>query len=354
MEAIVEAGRDAVNLLRELVRIPSISKEEAARSEYISAYLNSKGVAHKRLANNIISYSQSCNPDLPVLMLNSHIDTVKPVTSYTFDPFNPPHSDTHIYGLGSNDAGGSLVSLIHTFIHLHKRELGFNLMLALSCEEEISGPNGMDLIVANYKDVDMAIIGEPTGMRAAIAERGLLVLDGTAHGKSGHAARNEGINSLYIAIDDINILRNYKFGKISPRMGEVKLTVTQIEAGSQHNVIPETCRFVVDIRPTEQYTNSEILDLLQSEVKSELKARSLTNKSSATPLDSPLIRCTERLGIEQYTSPTTSDWMRIPFAGVKMGPGDSSRSHRADEYILVEEITEGVKKYIEFIENIEL
>lgn len=342
----------AVDFLREMIKIPSFSTQEAMRADFVSNYLKSKGIVHTRLKNNIIAYSKYFDPQKPVLMMNSHLDTVKPVSSYTFDPFNPPLSDTHIYGLGSNDAGGCVSALIHAFIEMYDRKWDYNLMLALSCEEEISGSDGMDLIVEEIKNIDLAIIGEPTGMKAATAERGLLVIDGTAYGKSGHAARNEGVNSLYIAIDDINILRNFKFEKVSPKMGEVKLSVTQIEAGSQHNVVPEICRFVADIRPTEQYSNKEILDLLQSNVKSELKARSLTNRSSATPDDSPLIKCAQKLGIEQYTSPTTSDWMRIDIPAVKMGPGESSRSHRADEFILVKEVEEAVEGYIKFIENL--
>ncbi len=345
-------GADAVKMLRELIKIPALSTQEYMRSDFISKYLQDRGIVHTRLKNNIIAYSKYFDPAKKVLMINSHIDTVKPVDSYTFDPYNPPYSETHVYGLGSNDAGASLVSLIHTFLYLYDKKLSYNIMLALSCEEEISGPNGMDLIVEEIKNIDMAIIGEPTGMKAAIAERGLLVLDGIAYGKSGHAARNEGINALYIAIEDITTLRNFKFEKISPLMGEVKLSVTQISAGSQHNVVPEICKFVADIRPTEQYTNSEILELLQSKVKSELKARSLTNRSSATPAGSPLLQAAINLGIEQYTSPTTSDWMRITIPGIKMGPGESARSHRADEYILVDEVKDAVRGYIRYIQNL--
>ncbi len=346
-------GEMAVSFLKEMIKIPSYSTQEARRADFVSKYLHERGIVHTRLKNNIIAYSKYIDPDKPVLMINSHLDTVKPVDSYTFDPFNPPQSDTHIYGLGSNDAGGCVAALVHTFMWLYDKKLKYNIMLALSCEEEISGSNGMDLIVDEIRGIDLAIIGEPTGMKAAIAERGLLVLDGTAFGKSGHAARNEGINSLYIAIEDIEKMRSYKFTKVSPRMGEVKLTVTQISAGTQHNVVPETCNFVVDIRPTEQYTNAEILELLSQEVKSELRARSLTNRSSATPLDSPLILSAEKLGIEQYTSPTTSDWMRIDIPAVKMGPGESARSHRADEYVLIEEVRAAVPAYVKFIENLD-
>lgn len=345
-------GDQAVQMLRDLIKIPAFSKEESQRTNFISKYLLSKGIPNKIVKNNIIAYSKYFDPNKKGLMLNSHIDTVKPGEGYSFDPFNPPFSETHVFGLGSNDAGGSLVSLLHSFIYLFEKKLRYNLMLVLSCEEEISGPNGIDSLKEEIKTNDLAIIGEPTAMKAAIAERGLLVIDGISTGQSGHAARNEGINALYIAIDDIEFLRNFKFEKISPLLGEVKLTVTQISAGSQHNVVPQVCSFVVDIRPTEQYTNKEILDLLQVGVKSELKARSLLNRSSATPEDSPLIVAANRIGIEQYTSPTTSDWMRISMPGIKMGPGDSARSHRADEYILVEEVKNGVSGYIKFIQTI--
>lgn len=285
-------------------------------------------------------------------MLNSHIDTVRPATTYTFDPFNPPLSDTHIFGLGSNDAGASVVCLLQTFLHFYKTELPFNLMLVLSCEEENSGPNGMIRLAKELPHVHFAIIGEPTGMHAAIAERGLLVIDGEAVGVSGHAARNEGVNALYIAMEDILTMKSVKFDKISPAMGEVKLTVTQIHAGTQHNVVPDKCTFVVDIRPTDQYTNPEILQILQSKVKSKLTARNLTNRSSATPPDHPLMKTIEKLGIETYVSPTTSDWMRIPYPAIKMGPGESSRSHQADEFVRINELAEGITGYIRFIEEL--
>lgn len=346
-------GADAVSMLRKLVSIPAYSTHEILRSDFISKYLYNKGVVHSRIKNNIVAYSKYFDPSKPTLMLNSHIDTVRESDSYTFDPFNPPYSESVIFGLGSNDAGASLVSAIHAFLFYYEKRLPFNLLLALSCEEEISGPNGMDLIVEEIKNIDCAIIGEPTGMKVATAERGLLVLDGTAIGKSGHAARNEGINALYIALEDIAKLRNFKFEKISERMGEVKLTVTQIEAGRQHNVVPEICKFVVDIRPTEQYSNKEVLDILQAQVKSKLTPRSLTNRSSATPLGHPLLNCADSLAIGQYTSPTTSDWMRIDIPAIKMGPGESSRSHQADEYVLVDELLGGVAGYIRFIANME-
>lgn len=345
--------QNAVELLRKLVSIQSFSGEEGPRSNFLTGYFSERGISIERIGNNLIVRQLHHNISKPTLMLNSHLDTVRPNTGYTFDPFTPPRSNTHVYGLGSNDAGASVVTLLQTFLYFYEKELPFNLLLALSAEEENSGTDGMRLLWQHLsEEVSMAIIGEPTGMKAAIAERGLLVIDGEAKGVSGHAARNEGVNALYIAIDDINILRSTKFSKISPTMGEVKLTVTQINAGTQHNVVPDRCSFVVDIRPTEMYTNSEIMEILRPIVKSELKARSLTNRSSATPTGHPLLLCVQQLGIESYTSPTTSDWMRITCPALKMGPGESERSHRPDEFVRIKELQQGIEGYIHFIEKL--
>ena len=339
-----------VHLLRKLVSIPSFSGEERRRSDFLTDFFLKKGMAPERIGNNLVVRNRHYDKSKLTLMLNSHLDTVQPAAGYTFDPFTPPLSDSHIYGLGSNDAGASVVSMIHTFLYLYDKTLPFNLLLALSTEEENSGEKGMRLLWKELsKEVDMAIIGEPTGMRAAIGERGLLVIDGEATGISGHAAREEGVNALYIALEDISILRSVRFSKHSPSMGEVKLSVTQIHAGTQHNVVPDRCSFVVDIRPTEQYNNSEIMELLQPLVKSRLTARSLTNRSSATPSTHPLLQCVERMGIETYTSPTTSDWMRITCPAIKMGPGESARSHQADEFVLIAELEQGMKGYIDLI-----
>lgn len=342
--------QNAVELLRKLVSIQSFSGEENLRSDFLTAYFSVRGITTERIGNNLIARQQHHDPSKPTLMLNSHLDTVRPNEGYTFDPLNPPLSDFHVYGLGSNDAGASGVSMTQAFLHFYDKTLPFNLLLALSAEEENSGPNGMRMLWQKLSgEVDMAIVGEPTAMKAAVAERGLLVIDGEAKGVSGHAARNEGVNALYIALDDINTLRSVQFNKISPAMGEVKLTVTQINAGTQHNVVPDRCSFVVDIRPTERYTNSEIMEILQPKVQSTLKARSLTNRSSATPAGHPLLQCVRQLGIETYTSPTTSDWMRISCPALKMGPGESARSHRPDEFVLTDELRQGIGGYIRFI-----
>ena len=343
---------EATQLLRKLVSIPSLSGEENLRADYITSFFAEKDIKVERIANNIIVKQPNFDSSKPTFMLNSHIDTVGPAKGYTFDPFNPPLSDEVINGLGSNDAGASVVCLLQTFLYFYSQELPFNLLLVLSAEEENSGVNGMRKLRNELSFVDFAIVGEPTGMLAAIAERGLLVIDGEAKGKSGHAARNEGINAIDIAIEDIRALQSVKFDKVSPTMGEVKLTVTQINAGTQHNVVPDSCTFVVDIRPTDYYTNPDIMEQLQAICKSELTARSLTNKSSGTPQDHILMTCLNKLQTKTYVSPTTSDWMRLNCPAIKMGPGESERSHQSDEFVYTSEIIQGIKGYITFVEEL--
>ena len=349
---------EAVDLLREMVAIPSPSFSEDEVCSYISGWLDDKGVVHSRVGNNIIA-GHVADPSLPTLMLCAHIDTVSPCEGYTFDPYRPENCPADlVQGLGSNDDGASVVSMIAAFRYFtsvisSEAEKSPNLLLVLTCEEERSGINGMTGLWSQIKDkVDYAIVGEPTCMKAATAERGLLVIDATAHGVSGHAARNEGVNAISIALEDIKALQTHVFEKVSPRMGKVNLNVTQINAGTAHNVIPDICTFVIDIRPTEQYSNEEILNELQSICKSELKARNLLNRSSATYTDSKLQKTAELLGIDIFSSPTTSDWMRISCDAVKMGPGDSSRSHRKDEFVTVKEIEDGIRQYIDFIKNL--
>lgn len=344
----------AAELLREVVSVCSFSGEESAVADMIQQRLFLRGIGVSRVENNLWATGSHFNPSLPVLMLNSHLDTVRPSSGYTFDPFNPPFTEDVVRGLGSNDAGASVVSMVETFCYFYEKELPFNLLLALSCEEENSGPGGMSLLYKSLPHIDCAIIGEPTKMEAAVAERGLLVIDAIAHGVSGHAAREEGVNAILIAHEDISVLRGLEFERVSPLMGRVKLSVTRIEAGREHNVIPDKCSFTLDIRPNELYTNEEIVNLLKGKVKSELKARSLTNRCSITPEGHPLVKCAEACGIKTYVSPTTSDWMRVTCPAVKMGPGDSSRSHRADEFVKVEELQAGIEGYIKFINNLKL
>lgn len=365
---------NAVNLLTGILQIPSCSFEEEERADFLYEYMKERALKLNmqqkgipdiivcRVVNNIILYRDNFSAEKQTLMLNSHIDTVAPAPTYSFDPFAPFEKDGCIYGLGSNDDGGSVVSQIEAFFYLNgeryndavtPEDLNVNLMLVLTAEEERSGNNGMARFVETFEPKpNCAIIGEPTGMQAAVAERGLLVIDGTAHGVSGHAARNEGVNALYIALDDINTLRNYRFEKKSPLMGDVKLSVTQMNCGTAHNVVPAEAKFVVDIRPTEQYGNAEILELLQKEVKSSLVARNLKNRSSATPSEHFLMETVRKMGIGTQISATTSDWMKIPWPAIKMGPGDSARSHKADEFIRIQEIEDAIKGYINFIKNI--
>lgn len=340
-------------LLRDLISIPSCSGEEDKAADLICSWLEKEGIGYKRERNNILLHHKCGVVGAPSLLLNSHIDTVKPSEKYTFDPFNPPISDEKIFGLGSNDAGGSVIALLYTYKHFLSAGIPLDIGLILSAEEECSGVNGIaslsDYINERY---DFAIIGEPTNMRGAVGERGLLVIDGLAHGVTGHAARNEGINAIDIAIRDIQKIQSYNFEKVSPSMGKVKLTVTQINAGRQHNVIPERCSFVVDIRTTEQYTPTEIWEALQKDTESTLSPRKLTNRSSATPQGHILLYALEHAGIETFVSPTTSDWMKIEIPAVKMGPGDSSRSHQADEFIYISEIEKGIETYIHYINQI--
>ena len=349
---------EAVELLREMVAIPSPSFHEDAVCSHISNWLTSKGVEHERVGNNIIA-EHIVDPSKSTLMLCAHIDTVDPCEGYTFDPYKPENCPTDmIQGLGSNDDGASVVSMIAVyrfFSHAIGSGAGVkNLTLVLTCEEERSGKGGMTgLWDKRLSQIDYAIVGEPTGMKAATSERGLLVIDTTAHGVSGHAARNEGKNALYIALEDIARLRKHEFSKVSPKMGRVNLNVTQINAGSAHNVIPDRCDFVIDIRPTEQYSNEEILQELQAICESELKPRNLANRSSATKEDSPLQKTAERMGIETFSSATTSDWMRITCDAIKMGPGDSNRSHRKDEFVYTEEIRNAIGTYIKFIRSLD-
>ena len=346
----------AIELLKALIPIRSYSFEEAARADFLCKWLAAQGFSAQRIGNNIWA-KEIFDSQAPTLMLCAHIDTVQAAESYSFDPIDPPMDDERILGLGSNDDGGSVVSMIAAFLYFKERgHCPVNLLLLLSCEEERSGIGGTrslgEFISAN---ADFAIVGEPTRMRATIAESGLLVIDGCAHGKSAHAARaGEGVNAIYKAIEDIQKLKAYRFERISPTLGEVKLSVTQINAGTAHNVIPDSCTFVVDIRPNECYSNAEILEMLQKEVGSSLAARNLTNRSSATPLSSPLYKTARKLGMEMITSPTSSDWMRLPIEAIKIGPGDSLRSHKADEFIFKSEICEGIDIYINFIDNIQL
>jgi len=345
---------DALELLKQLISTPSYSKEENDTADIIVKFFEDRGVPCSRVGNNIYAKNKHYDVNRPSILLNSHHDTVKPNKGYTMDPFSPIVKDGKLFGLGSNDAGGCLVSLIATFLHFYdKANTNHNVVFAASAEEEISGVNGIELVLPYLGNIDFGIVGEPTKLEMAVAERGLMVIDCTAQGRAGHAARNEGENALYKAVDDINWIRNYKFDKVSDLLGESRLTVTVIETeNKQHNVVPSTCKFVIDVRVNELYTFEEILDALKENLKSQFKPRTTRMKSTSIKLDHPLVKAGIALGKGYYGSPTTSDKALMPFPTLKMGPGDSARSHTADEYIYLAELEDGIKTYIKMVEQI--
>jgi acetylornithine deacetylase len=353
MTEVNQLYQQAVDLLRQLIMIPSFSREEDKTADVLEQYLKGKGVETHRKKNNIWAWNKHFDDAKPTILLNSHHDTVKPNTGYTRDPFDAKVEDGKLYGLGSNDAGGCLVSLIHTFLYLHDREnLKYNFCLATTAEEEISGVNGLELIIPDLGKLDFGIVGEPTLMQLAIAEKGLMVLDCVAHGKSGHAAREEGINAIYKAIEDIDWFRTYRFPVESEVFGPVKMSVTIINAGSQHNVVPASCNFTVDVRVTDAYRNEEVLDIIRQHVQSEVTPRSIRLKPSKIEKDHPIVQAGLALGRTTYGSPTTSDQSLLDIQSLKVGPGDSARSHTADEFIYLDEIREGIDLYIQMLERI--
>ncbi len=353
---------DAVELLKELISTPSFSREEDQTAAVICRFFALQRVEHERTDNNVYAFNKHFDPEKPSLLLNSHHDTVKPSKGYTLDPFSPIIKEEKIFGLGSNDAGGCLVSLIATFIYFYeKQNLKYNLILAATAEEEISGSNGIEALLMKPffleklegKEINAAIVGEPTLMQMAVAERGLLVIDGVAHGKAGHAARNEGINAIGIALKDIEWINQHSFSRESLLLGKVKMSVTVIETENKaHNVVPAVCRFVIDTRVNELYSFEEILETLKSNLQSEIIPRSTRLKSTAISLDHPLVKAGLGLGRNYYGSPTTSDKALMNFPALKMGPGDSARSHTADEYIFLREIKEGIDLYIQLLEKL--
>lgn len=342
-----------IDLLQQLIATPSFSQEESETADIISAFLQMHKVEIYRFGNNVWAYNKHVDKTLPTLLLNSHHDTVKPTSGYTLDPFKPQVIDGKLYGLGSNDAGGCLVALLSAFLHFHQFEnLKYNLVFVASAEEEISGKNGIESILPKLGKIDLGIVGEPTLMQMAIAEKGLMVLDGMAYGKSGHAARNEGENALYIALKDIEWIKNHPFKKVSTILGPVKMTVTQIASGSQHNIVPDRCSFVVDVRTNECYRNEEIYNHLQENCQSKIKARSYRLNSSSIGNNHPLIQQGKKLGLSTYGSPTLSDQSLMNFPTLKIGPGDSARSHTADEYIHLNELEKGMDLYVELLSPI--
>lgn len=347
-----EETNDAVALLQQMIAIPSFSKEESTVANFLERYIEIKGYVVSRKDNNLWILSPGFDSTRSTLLLNSHIDTVKPVSGWTREPFSPIIDNGKLYGLGSNDAGASIVSLLQAFFYLTQHQQSYNLIFAASAEEEISGGNGLENLLKELPEIDFAIVGEPTGMNPAVAEKGLMVLDCVAKGKAGHAARNEGENAIYKALEDVSWFKNYLFKEKSDLLGEVKMTVTQINAGTQHNVVPDLCSFVVDVRSNEMYSNEEILIEIMKSVSCDVQARSTRLSSTATPLNHPVVKRARELNRQLFGSPTLSDQALMTFPSLKMGPGESARSHTADEYILVDEIREGIEIYIQLLDGL--
>ena len=337
----------AVGLLCRLIEVPRVSREETAAADMLQAYMQDElGLSTQRLGNNLWSVAPNFDEKKDTLLLNAHIDTVKPVAGWQRNPFKATREGSRIYGLGSNDDGASLVSLLHVFAALKEEKTRYNLVFLASAEEEVSGKDGIESVLPLLPKIDVALVGEPTGMQPAIAEKGLMVLDVTAHGKAGHAARDEGENAIYKALEDIEWFRNYKWEKISPLLGSVKMTVTIVNAGTQHNVVPDTCTFTVDVRSNECYTNRELFDEIGKNVKSEVKARSFRLGSSSIDVNHPLVQKIIGLGGKPFGSPTLSDQALMPFPSLKLGPGESKRSHSADEFVDFCEIQHAIETYL--------
>lgn len=346
---------DAVELLQRLIETPSVSRDETAAANIMSDYLNRWGLPYGREGNNLWVGCQDWDNNRPTLMLNAHIDTVKPVSTWTRDPFRATVEDDRIYGLGSNDCGGGLVSLLQVFRIMSGRSRTYNILWVASCEEEVSGKDGFSRVLPLLPPVDVAIVGEPTGMLPAIAEKGLMVIDGYARGVSGHAAREEGVNAIYEALDDLVWLRDYKFRKVSELLGPTKMTVTVVESGTQHNVVPDKLHFVIDVRTNEYYQNEYLFEFLCKHMKKcELVARSFRLHSSSFPVDHQLIERCKAMGKTPFGSPTLSDQALMPFPSFKLGPGQSSRSHSADEFICISEIADAIDTYVKLMADLVL
>jgi acetylornithine deacetylase len=350
---IEQLTNDSIELLKQLIAIPSFSKEENLTADLLQRFLKSKGVTPFRMLNNVWARNKHYASGKPTILLNSHHDTVKPNSGYTNNPYEAIVKDGKLFGLGSNDAGGCLVSLLAVFMYYYDKEnLPYNIVYAASAEEEISGLNGIEVILPELENVEFAIVGEPTQMHLAVSEKGLIVMDCTAHGKSGHAAREEGENAIYKALKDINWFITYKFPKVSETLGPIKMSVTVIHSGSQHNVVPDKCDFVVDVRVTDAYKNAEIFEIIKQHVTCDVKPRSLRLTPSSISMEHPIVKAGLKLGRETYGSPTTSDQALMNFPSLKLGPGFSGRSHTADEFIFLSEIEEGVQLYITMLNQV--
>ena len=345
---------EAVSILKSLIEIPSTSRNEEHAADFIANTLEKHGLKFERIGNNILSKNSDFNDKKPTLLLNAHIDTVKPTKSWYRDPFAATIEGDKLFGLGSNDCGGGVVSTLMTYIYLSQREQSYNLLWLASAEEEVSGENGIRMVIPSLPKIDIAIVGEPTGMQPAIAEKGLLVIDAIAHGVSGHAAREGGVNAIYKALEDINTIKSFKFKKNSELLGPTKMSVTIINAGTQHNVIPDECKFTIDIRTNEKYTNEEIYNILLKHLQSDLNARSFRLSSSHIDENTVIIKRCKELGMKPFGSPTLSDQALMPFPSFKLGPGESIRSHSADEFILISEIDNAIKTYIKLLDGMEI
>ncbi|SFT54085.1 acetylornithine deacetylase [Algoriphagus locisalis] len=347
----MELYDSAVELLNRLIEIPSYSKEESSTAEVIEEFFTARDIEVHKSGNNIWAFANLFDKEKPTIWLNSHHDTVKPNAGYTKDPFLAITEDGKLYGLGSNDAGGPLVSLIAAFSHFYGQDLPFNLIMIASAEEEISGKNGIASVIDQLPACDLAIVGEPTLMGMAVAEKGLMVIDAKIHGKAGHAAREEGINAIYLALEDLQKIRDFEFLKVSEFLGKTKVSATVIHSGQQHNVVPDLCEFVLDVRVTDAYTLEEALEELKDSLSAELAPRSLRLQSSHVPEGHLILKVGQQLGLKTYGSPTLSDQALIPYPSVKIGPGDSARSHSADEFIYLNEIQNGIEGYIQLLET---
>lgn len=344
----------AIELLKHIISIPSLSRQEEGVADLMQKTLNEYGYECHRKGNNVWAYSKNYSAEKPTILLDAHLDTVRPSDKWSMDPFTPQVQEGRLYGLGSNDTGGSIVAMLAAFVALGDTEQAYNLIYSASAEEEVTGKDGLRSVLDELGPIDVAIVGEPTGMNAAIAEKGLFVLDCYAKGVSGHAAREEGVNAIYEALTDIEWFRTYRFEKESPLLGPVKMSVTCINAGTLHNVVPDQCKFTVDIRVNECYNNRELYDIIVPNVKCEVVPRSFTHNSSSIDPAHPLVERCKKLGIKLFASPTTSNQTALTCPSLKMGPGDSARSHTADEYIMLSEIEEGIEIFVNLLNGLKI
>lgn len=345
---------EAVGLLKTLIATPSVSRDEGAAADALCGFLSQRGITHERVGNNIICSDRHWRTDRPTLLLNAHIDTVKPAPGWEHDPYTPILEGGRLYGLGSNDCGGGLVSLLQVFRILQEREQHYNLVYAVSAEEEVSGTGGFTMMMPHLPKIDVAIVGEPTAMQPAVAEKGLMVVDVTVSGVAGHAARDEGVNAIYKAMEQIEWLRSYRFAEVSPTLGPTKMSVTIINAGTLHNCIPDRCTYTIDIRTNDLHGNQQVLDFLRRHLDAEVKARSTRLNSSHIDENAPLVQRCRALGLVPFGSPTLSDQALMPWPSLKIGPGNSARSHSADEYIEISEIAQAIELYTDILDGLKI